>query len=48
MIKEVGIRNKVIVIITRSNTESGKRGRSNKLIFDCDKCKKYKDTDSGT
>lgn len=26
-IKEVGIRNKVIVFITRSNTETGKRGR---------------------
>ncbi|XP_050898680.1 uncharacterized protein LOC127105535 [Lathyrus oleraceus] len=47
-IKEVGIDNKVTVIISRSDTETGKRGRSNKLIFGCDKGGKYKSTDSGT
>jgi len=34
---EIGIRNKVIVTITRSDMETGKRGRSNKLILGCDK-----------
>ncbi|KAI5394252.1 hypothetical protein KIW84_061086 [Lathyrus oleraceus] len=47
-IKEVGIDNKVTVIISRSDTETGKRGRSNKLIFGCDKSGKHKSTDSGT
>lgn len=47
-IKEVEIHNKVIVIITRLDTETGKRGRSNKLVFDCDKGWKYKDTNNGT
>ncbi|KAI5419423.1 hypothetical protein KIW84_043556 [Lathyrus oleraceus] len=47
-IKEVGIDNKVTVIITRSDSEIGKRGRSNKLIFGCDKGGKHKNTDSGT
>jgi alpha-glucosidase len=47
-IKEVGIDNKVTVIISRSDTETGKRGRSNKLIFGCDKGGKHKSTDSGT
>lgn len=32
-IKEVGIHNKITVIITRSDTETCKRGRSNKLIL---------------
>lgn len=45
--KEIGIKNKVIVIITRSDIETDKRGRSNKVIFGCDRWK-YKDTDSGT
>ncbi|KAI5427431.1 hypothetical protein KIW84_032738 [Lathyrus oleraceus] len=47
-IKEVGIDNKVTVIISRSDTETRKRGRSNKLIFGCDKGGKHKSTDSGT
>ncbi|XP_058732804.1 uncharacterized protein LOC131604376 [Vicia villosa] len=47
-IREVGIRNKVTVIITHSDTKTGKRGRSNKLIFGCDKGGKYKKTDSET
>ncbi|KAI5392117.1 hypothetical protein KIW84_076780 [Lathyrus oleraceus] len=47
-IKEVGIDNKVTVIISCSDTETGKRGRSNKLIFGCDKGGKHKSTDSGT
>ncbi|KAI5384532.1 hypothetical protein KIW84_071508 [Lathyrus oleraceus] len=47
-IKEVEIDNKVTIIISRSDTETGKRGRSNKLIFGCDKCGKHKSTDSGT
>ncbi|KAI5402613.1 hypothetical protein KIW84_050276 [Lathyrus oleraceus] len=47
-IKEVVIDNKVTVIISRSDTETGKRGRSNKLIFGCYKCGKHKSTDSGT
>ena len=36
-VKEIGIRNKVTVIITRSDTKTGKRGRSDKVIFCCDK-----------
>ena len=47
-IKEVGIDNKVTVIISRSDTETGKRGRSNKIIFGCDKGGKHKISDSGT
>ncbi|KEH34914.1 hypothetical protein MTR_3g074290 [Medicago truncatula] len=31
--REIGIRNKVTVTITRSDKETGKRGRSNKIIF---------------
>ncbi|XP_058775357.1 uncharacterized protein LOC131649622 [Vicia villosa] len=42
-VKETGINNKVTVIIARSDTETGKRGRSNKVIFGCDKGGKYKD-----
>ncbi|KAI5439307.1 hypothetical protein KIW84_024907 [Lathyrus oleraceus] len=47
-IKKVGIDNKVTVIISRSDTETGKRGRSNKIIFGCDKGGKHKISDSGT
>ncbi|KAI5390184.1 hypothetical protein KIW84_075487 [Lathyrus oleraceus] len=47
-IKEVEIDNKVTVIISRSDTETGKRGRSNKIIFGCDKGGKHKISDSGT
>ncbi|KAI5392686.1 hypothetical protein KIW84_060021 [Lathyrus oleraceus] len=47
-IKEVGIENKVTVIISHSDTETGKRGRSNKIIFGCDKGGKHKISDSGT
>ncbi|KAI5391986.1 hypothetical protein KIW84_076689 [Lathyrus oleraceus] len=47
-IKEVGIDNKVTVIISRSDTKTGKRGRSNKIIFGCDKGGKHKISDSGT
>ncbi|XP_058768863.1 uncharacterized protein LOC131642659 [Vicia villosa] len=47
-IKEVGIRNKVTVIITRSDTKTGKRGRSDQLVFGCDRGGKYKKTDSET
>ncbi|XP_058766933.1 uncharacterized protein LOC131640554 [Vicia villosa] len=42
-VKETGINNKVTIIITRLDTEIGKRGRSNKVIFGCDKGGKYKD-----
>ena len=45
--KEVGLRNKITVIIKRSDTETGKRGRRNKIIFGCDRGGKYKDK-SGT
>ncbi|XP_058742460.1 uncharacterized protein LOC131614947 [Vicia villosa] len=41
-VKETGINNKVTVIITRSDAETDKRGRSNKVIFGCDKWGKYK------
>ncbi|KAI5392978.1 hypothetical protein KIW84_060217 [Lathyrus oleraceus] len=47
-IKKVGIDNKVTVITSRSDTETGKRGRSNKIIFGCDKGGKHKISDSGT
>ncbi|XP_058766295.1 PKS-NRPS hybrid synthetase cheA-like [Vicia villosa] len=48
-IKEVGIRNKVTIIISCSDTKTGKRGRSDKLVFGCDKGGKYKKkTDSET
>ncbi|KAI5406653.1 hypothetical protein KIW84_053115 [Lathyrus oleraceus] len=47
-IKEVVIDNKVTIIISRSDTETGKRGRSNKIIFGCDKGGKHKITNSGT
>ncbi|KAI5427030.1 hypothetical protein KIW84_032451 [Lathyrus oleraceus] len=47
-IKEVGIGNKVTVIIRRSDTEICNRERSNKLIFGCYKGGKHKNTDSGT
>ncbi|XP_058780839.1 uncharacterized protein LOC131654932 [Vicia villosa] len=47
-IKDVGIRNKVTVIIARSDIKTGKRGRSDKLIFGCDRGGKYKKTDSET
>ncbi|XP_058752396.1 uncharacterized protein LOC131625559 [Vicia villosa] len=48
-IREVGIRNKVTVMITRLDTKTVKRGRSDKLIFGCDKGAKYKKkTDSET
>lgn len=46
-IKEIGIMNKVIVIVTRLDTKTGKRGKSNKMIFGCDKGEKYKELDSG-
>lgn len=42
------IRNIVIVIITRSDTKIGKRGRSDKVIFGCDRGGKYKEGDSET
>ncbi|XP_058732665.1 protein FAR1-RELATED SEQUENCE 5-like [Vicia villosa] len=42
-VKETIINNKVTVIITRSDIETGKRGRSNKVIFGCNKKGKYKD-----
>lgn len=45
-IKETRIKNKVTVIISRSDIKTGKRGRSNKIIFGCDKGGKYKKTDS--
>lgn len=47
-IKEVGIRNNVTVIITRSDIETCKKRICNKVIFDCDKCEKYKNTYSET
>ncbi|KAI5404231.1 hypothetical protein KIW84_051400 [Lathyrus oleraceus] len=39
--------NTITIIINRSDNETVKRGRSNKLIFDCDKGGKHKSTDSG-
>lgn len=47
-IKEVEIRNNMTVIITRLDTETNKRWKSNKVIFDCDKGGKYKNTDNDT
>jgi len=47
-VRGIGIRNKVIVIITRSDSEIGKRGRSNKLILGCDKGGRYKRAESLT
>ncbi|XP_050895519.1 uncharacterized protein LOC127102157 [Lathyrus oleraceus] len=47
-IREVGIRNRMTVIIIRSDTKTGKRGRSDKGIFGCDKGEKYKEGDSET
>lgn len=47
-IMEVGIRNIVTIIITRLDTETDKRGRSDKVIFGCDKGGKYKEGDSET
>ncbi|CAK8535304.1 unnamed protein product [Lathyrus sativus] len=47
-IKEIKIQNKITAIITRSDVETCKRGRSNKLIFGCDKGEKHKDTYGGT
>lgn len=41
-IMEVGIRNQVTIMITCSDTKTCKRGRSDKLIFGCDKDGKYK------
>jgi len=46
--REIRIRNKVIVTITRSDTETGKRGRSNKLILGWDKGGRYKRVKSST
>lgn len=36
------------IIITRSDTKTGKRGISDKVIFGCDKGEKYKEGDSVT
>lgn len=36
-IREVGIRNRVTIIITRSDTKTSKTGRSDKVIFGFDK-----------
>ena len=47
-IKEVGLRNIVIVIITCSDINTGKRGRSDKVIFGCDRGGKYKEGDRET
>ena len=47
-IREVGIRNRVTVIITRSDTKTDKRERSDKVIFGCDRGGKYKEEDSET
>ncbi|XP_050920359.1 uncharacterized protein LOC127137994 [Lathyrus oleraceus] len=43
---EVGIRNRVTVIITLSDTKTSKRGRSDKVIFGCDRGGKYKEGNS--
>lgn len=43
--REVGIMNNVSVIITCSDTKIGKKGRSNKVIFGCEKGGKYKEKD---
>ncbi|XP_050875304.1 uncharacterized protein LOC127078937 [Lathyrus oleraceus] len=45
-IREAGIRNRVTIIITHSDIKTGKRGRSDKVIFDCGKYVKYKQGDS--
>ena len=42
-IREVGIRNKVTIIITCSDTKICKRGKSDKVIFSCDRGGKYKE-----
>lgn len=47
-IKDVGIKNKVIVIINCSDTETCKKERNNKVIFGYGKCEKYKEIYSGT
>ncbi|CAK8563604.1 unnamed protein product [Lathyrus sativus] len=47
-IREDGIRNKVTIIITRSDTKTGERERSDKVIFGCDRGEKYKEIDSET
>jgi hypothetical protein len=39
--REVGFTNKVTINITRSDTKTGKRGRSDKLILGCDRGGKY-------
>ena len=39
-IREVGIKHKVIVVITWSYTWIGKRMKDNKTIFDCHSCDK--------
>ena len=45
---KVGIRNKVTIIITCSDTKTGKRGRSDNIIFGYDRGGKYKEGDSET
>jgi hypothetical protein len=39
--REVGFTNKVTINITRSDTKTGKRGRSDKLILGCNRGGKY-------
>jgi hypothetical protein len=41
--REVGFTNKVTINITRSDTKTGKRGISDKLILGCDRGGKYED-----
>lgn len=47
-IKEVGVRHKVIIIITHSDTEIEKKRRNNKVIFDRDRYGKYNEAYSAT
>ncbi|CAK8540069.1 unnamed protein product [Lathyrus sativus] len=47
-IREVGIKNGVTVVITHSDIKTGKRGRSDKVIFGYDRGGKFKEGDSET
>ncbi|KAK2363015.1 protein FAR1-RELATED SEQUENCE [Trifolium repens] len=46
--RKVGDANKVSIIITRSDTKNGLRGRNDKLILGCDKGGKYDSSGSST
>lgn len=46
--RDVGNANKVSIIITRSDTKNGTRGRNDKLILGCDRGGKYDSSQSST